>query len=118
MKELICIVCPKGCHLTVDENDGFKVFGYSCERGKEYGKNEFTDPRRVITSTVKIKGGLHNRLPVKTSSAVKKDDIFKVMEIIKTVELEAPVSVGDIIVPNIAESGCDLISTKTVEKIK
>ena len=25
MKELICIVCPKGCRLHVDENDGYKV---------------------------------------------------------------------------------------------
>ena len=39
MKELICIVCPKGCHLKVDENNDYKVSGNACERGAEYGKN-------------------------------------------------------------------------------
>ena len=40
MKELNCIVCPKGCHLKVDENNDYKVSGNACERGAEYGKNE------------------------------------------------------------------------------
>lgn len=118
MKELICIVCPKGCHLKVDEENNFSVTGNSCERGKEYGKNELTDPRRIITSSVKIEGGLYNRLPVKTDKSVKKNDIFKIMEIIKTVRVSAPVKCGDVLVENIAQSGADLISTKNVEKIK
>ena len=25
MTELICIVCPKGCHLKVDEENGYAV---------------------------------------------------------------------------------------------
>ena len=40
MKELICIVCPKGCHLKVDEENGCAVTGNGCPRGAEYGKNE------------------------------------------------------------------------------
>ena len=27
MKELICIVCPKGCYLRVDEENGYAVTG-------------------------------------------------------------------------------------------
>ena len=30
-KELVCIVCPRGCHLTIDENNN--VTGNSCPRG-------------------------------------------------------------------------------------
>ena len=33
MKELICIVCPRGCHLLVDEEHGYAVSGISCQRG-------------------------------------------------------------------------------------
>ena len=40
MKELICIVCPNGCHLKVDEENGYNVTGNKCERGAEYGKAE------------------------------------------------------------------------------
>ena len=67
MTDLICIVCPKGCHLHVDEENGYAVTGNSCPRGADYGKKELVNPTRVITSTVKITGGIHNRLPVKTA---------------------------------------------------
>ena len=53
MKELICIVCPKGCHLKVDEENGCAVTGNGCPRGAEYGKSELLHPTRVLTSTVK-----------------------------------------------------------------
>ncbi len=56
MKELICIVCPKGCHLRVDEDNGYAVTGNGCPRGAEYGKIELTHPTRVVTSTVKCRG--------------------------------------------------------------
>lgn len=57
MKELICIVCPKGCHLKVDEENGYAVTGNTCLKGEEYGKNELLNPMRVVTSTVKAEGG-------------------------------------------------------------
>ena len=72
MKELICIVCPKGCHLKVDENDNYRVEGHGCVRGEAYGKKELTDPTRVITSTVKVTGALYARCPVKTAAPIPK----------------------------------------------
>ena len=70
MTELICIVCPKGCRLKVDEENGYVVSGNSCPRGAEYGINELLNPVRTVTSTVAIEGGIHRRLPVKTSRPV------------------------------------------------
>ena len=29
MTDLICIVCPKGCHLKVDEENGYKAVSYT-----------------------------------------------------------------------------------------
>ena len=80
MKELICIVCPKGCHLKVDEENGCSVTGNSCPRGAEYGKMELTHPTRVVTSTVRCQGGLYPRCPVKTDRAVPKELVFDVMK--------------------------------------
>ena len=65
MTELICIVCPKGCHLKVDEENGYAVTGNSCERGAAYGKKELVNPTRVVTSTVRIEGAALRRLPVR-----------------------------------------------------
>ena len=72
MKELICIVCPKGCHLKVDEENGYAVTGNSCPRGAEYGKKELVNPTRVITSTVKVEGGALRRVSVKTTATFRR----------------------------------------------
>ena len=53
MKELVCIVCPRGCRLKVDEENDFAVTGNTCPRGAEYGRNEIMAPTRVLTSTVR-----------------------------------------------------------------
>lgn len=66
MRELICITCPKGCHLKVDEENDYKVTGNGCPRGAIYGKKECTHPTRVVTSTVKIVGAEIERLSVKS----------------------------------------------------
>lgn len=72
MTELICITCPKGCHLTVDEENDYAVKGNACPRGAEYGKNELKNPKRVVTSTVKTTSEEHPRCPVKTNGAIPK----------------------------------------------
>ena len=79
IKELICICCPKGCHLRVDTANDYAVTGNACPNGAAYGKEELTHPTRIITSTVRITGGLYPRCPVKTAQAVPKETMFSVM---------------------------------------
>jgi len=114
MKELICIVCPKGCHLKVDEENNYAVTGQGCERGAEYGKKELTAPTRVITSTVKVSGGLYARCPVKTAAPIPKALIFEAMKLLDNVELKAPVRVGDIVVDDICGTGIPFIAARNL----
>jgi len=114
MKELICIVCPRGCHLEVDEERDYQTSGNHCDRGVEYARSELISPVRTITSTVKILGGCYPRLPVKTSSAIPKALMTEAMKIINTVCVTAPVRTGDILVKNIVNSGADLIATRSM----
>ncbi|GAA0121023.1 MAG: DUF1667 domain-containing protein [Clostridium argentinense] len=114
IKELICIVCPRGCHLEIDVDNGYKVSGNSCPRGIEYGVKELTSPTRVVTSTVKIKGGIHNRLPVKTNGAIPKELNFECMKLLDDVEVSSPVKVGDVIIENVLGTGIDLIATRNM----
>ena len=37
IKELICICCPKGCHLRVDTANDYAVTGNACPNGAAYG---------------------------------------------------------------------------------
>ncbi len=115
MKELICIVCPKGCHMKVDEDNGYTVTGNGCPRGGEYGKTELTCPTRVVTSTVRCTGGAYPRCPVKTAGAVPKGRIFDVMAELDKVELTAPVKVGQVVVENVCGTGVDVVSARTVQ---
>ena len=97
MKDLICIMCPKGCHLKVDEEHGYTVTGNRCPRGAEYGHNELKNPTRVITSTVRLRSKSACRLPVKTDGQIPKYMMKEAMRLLDKVEVTAPVHVGDVV---------------------
>lgn len=114
MKELVCIVCPKGCRLHVDEENDFAVTGNSCPRGAEYGHNEIKNPTRVLTSTVKLTGGLYRRCPVKTEKAVPKGKLMEIMQELNAVSLSSPVKIGQVALENAAGTGVNVIVTKNL----
>ena len=113
-KQVTCTECPVGCLVTV-EYDGEKILsvtGNSCPRGKAYAENEVVCPRRIVTSTVRLTDG--RMLPVKTDRAVKKSEIFTVMEKIKGLRITPPVRIGEILQKEITE-GCHLVATGEAE---
>ena len=114
MKEIVCIVCPKGCRLHVDDEHDFAVTGNSCPRGAAYGKNEIQNPTRVLTSTVKLTGGAYRRCPVKTDAAVPKGKLLEIMQELNQVELSSPVQIGQIALRNAAGTGANVIVTKAL----
>ena len=117
MKELICITCPKGCHLKVDE-ETFAVTGNSCPRGAVYGADELRDPVRVVTSTVVVAPvpsagtNLPRRLPVKTDRPIPKGKMFEVMAEIAKLRVKPPVKVGDILISHVAGTDGNVVATK------
>lgn len=114
MTNLICITCPNGCHLTVDENNGFKVSGNRCERGVTYAKHELTSPERVLTSTVKLSGGAHRRLPVKSSKPLPKGKLVEAVRSLDSVEVISPIKCGDIIIKDVLGTGADIVATRSL----
>ena len=113
MKEMICIVCPVGCRMEVDEVT-YDVGGNKCPKGAVYGKKELVSPTRIITSTVKINNAIHNRLPVKTSSEVPKEKIFEIMRVINKFEISSPVYVGEVLIKNVLGTGVDIVATRNM----
>ena len=116
MRELTCIVCPKGCRLKVDEANGWSVTGNACPRGAQYGKAECTAPTRVVTSTVRIEGGTHRRIPVKTSAPLPRDKVFQAMGLLDGVCLRAPVEAHATVLRDVLETGVDFITTRGMQK--
>lgn len=115
MTEMICIVCPKGCRLKVDENNGFAVSGNACERGETYGRQELQNPTRTLTSTVRVTGGQLSRCPVRTSEPIPKRLIFEAMEQVNALSVQAPVHIGQVLISNLLDTGADLIVTREIE---
>ena len=113
MKELTCIVCPRGCRLKVD--DDLNVTGNFCPRGAQYAKDELTDPKRMITSFVRVKNRKDTVVSVKTSTASPKGMIFEVMEEINKVGVDAPTHIGDIAIKNVLGTGADIVITKNID---
>ena len=112
MKELICIVCPRGCHLSVD--DELNVTGNFCPRGAIYAKNELTHPTRTLTTTVRIISKEEVALPVKSDNPLPKEKIFDAMELINKTCVKAPIKIGDIIIKNIFGLDVNIVATKDI----
>ena len=116
MKNIICTLCPKGCHLSVDL-ENMTVSGNNCPRGVQYGISELTAPMRTLTSTVKIDGAICRRCPVRTSADVPREKVADIMKLLDTVEINAPVKLGDVIFENVLDTGADIIITRNLNKI-
>ena len=117
-KKFICIICPNGCEIEVrySEKGIEKVSGNLCERGLDYVKKELFSPERSVTSSVEVRNGSLPLVSVKTSKPIPKEKIFAVMDEIASIEVEAPIRIGDVIVRDILGTGADIIATKNVDK--
>lgn len=113
---LICIGCPLGCPITVEKNGDeiVSVTGNTCKNGDKYARKEVTNPTRIVTSSVPVIGGDERMVSCKTAQDVPKGSIFAVVGALKDVTVSAPVAIGDVILPNAAGTGVDVIATKNI----
>ena len=114
MKNIICITCPRGCHMSVDEDNGYTVTGNSCPRGVVYGRNELLHPVRMVTSTVRVDDAKVPRLPVKTDKPIPKSKIRECMALINGIVVEGSVEVGQILAANIMGTEVNIVATKNL----
>lgn len=111
-KDFICIVCPRGCQVHVDDHN--HISGNKCPRGKTYVETELKNPTRILTTTVKTIFKNRPRVSCKTDQPIPKALLFKAMEIINQVEINQPLKIGDVIVEDILHTGVNIVLTKSV----
>ncbi len=110
-----CTVCPVSCDLTLrDEGGELTVSG--CKRGEIHAKSEYTDPKRMLTTTVVLKGADIARLPVISTAPVPKGAMAECLKRIYKTEVDAPVKAGDAIIKNILDTGVDIIAARTLDR--
>lgn len=100
--------------MTAEITEGVaEVKGNACKRGEEYAVAEMTAPKRTVTSIVRVANRYDTMVSVKTSAPIPKENIFDVMEKIRAAEVNAPVAIGDVIIPDLF--GVDIVATKDVK---
>ena len=114
MRNITCIICPRGCGLTVEETaDGLKVLGNVCPRGEKYAIEECTHPVRTVTSFIRVENREDTMVSVKTSAPIPKERMFEAMKIIRSAKAEAPIAIGDVLLADVF--GADIIATKSID---
>lgn len=118
-EKVICVTCPKGCTLEVtkDGNTIIKVEN-GCKRGHQYAQQELTDPRRMVASSIQVRGGLHPLLPVYTSAPFPKARIPELLRVLRQIEITAPVLMDQIILENVLDSGIDVQASRNIHTLE
>ena len=115
MREILCIVCPNGCRMSVEELGGeLQISGNLCKRGKDFAEKEIKNPVRTLTSTVRTIFPSMPVLPVRTSAEIPKGKIFDLMRFLGGICLDKPVEIGGLVAHNALGLGCDIIATDSV----
>ena len=118
-----CTTCPSECLLTVGVErsaDGAvvevrSVAGNSCPRGDTFAHQELTCPMRVLTTTVAVSGGDEALLPVRTAEAIPLSLHAQAMDLIRGLVVKAPIHMGDVVLPNLLDTGTDLIASMDID---
>lgn len=114
----LCIGCPLGCRLEVEARDGdiVEVRGASCKVGDKFARQEHVDPRRVVTTTVAVTGGVWARLPVKTKGDVPKGVVVDLCRHLHGLTFEAPVTMGQVIAADVLGTGVDVVASRDLPR--
>jgi CxxC motif-containing protein len=117
-KHFTCVICPLGCEIDVELQGGNVVSmeGNKCQKGKEFVLQEVEEPMRILTTTVPIKGAKWAMLPVRTDKAIPKRLLFKVIEQLADIELQAPVKMYDVIVKDVAGTDANIVATRNMAR--
>ncbi len=113
---LICIGCPLGCPLEAELENGqvLSVCGHTCKNGEKYARKELASPTRIVTTTVKVTGGVLPVVSVKTASDIPKEKMRACIQALRAVELAAPVEIGTVVLSDVVGTGVAVVATKTV----
>jgi len=114
--KMICIDCPIGCEINVT-HDGkivLEIDGNKCKKAIDYAETEITDPRRMVITTVRVRGGFHHLVPVRSTEPVPKTKIFSILKKLRKVELKTPVKIHQVVLPDAVGTGIDIVTSRSL----
>ena len=117
VKVIRCIVCPTGCQIqAIKKGSEIEFEGYTCKRGLEYAQQEYYEPKRILTTTIRVENGFLPLVPVRTDKPILKDKINDALNEIANTQVKAPIEMGDILIENILGLESNIIASRNLIK--
>jgi CxxC motif-containing protein len=118
---LTCILCPNGCELQVSwegtpTTESLSLEGNLCPKGLSYALGELTNPQRTLTTSVRVRHGVERLASVKTASPIARSALGGVRAALQSIVLDAPVSIGDVVLSDVDGTGVDVVITRAVAR--
>lgn len=115
VKVIRCIVCPTGCQIQAISKGSDIVFeGYTCKRGLEYAQQEYFEPKRILTTTIRVENGFLPLIPVRTDKPILKVKLNEVLNEIAKTQVNAPIQMGDILIENVLGLESNVIASRNL----
>ncbi len=119
IKVIRCIVCPTGCEIQAKQGaKGVEFDGYTCKRGLEYAEQEFYEPKRILTSTIRVENGFLPLVPIRTDKPILKEKLNEALNVIAATIIKAPIKMGDVLIENILGLEANVIASRDLIELK
>jgi len=120
-RQMTCILCPNGCEIDVrwtgtPTDETIRVEGNLCPRGVGFALEELTHPKRTLTTSVLVRGGVEPQASVKTAAPIPRESIEMARREVARVTLDAPVAIGQIVLVDAAGTGVPVAVTRAVPR--
>jgi CxxC motif-containing protein len=112
-EKIICIGCPLGCRTALkinDQGEVAEITGYKCKEGRQYVSEEYRNPARILTATILTENSFRPLLPIRTNRPILKTKLREATLALARVKVKPPVRVGQVILPNLLNSGVDVVA--------
>jgi CxxC motif-containing protein len=113
-EKIVCIGCPLGCRATLRidrRGDVVKITGHKCKEGRQYVLEEYRNPVRILTATIRTEKSPRPLLPVRTNRPILKLKLKEATLALARLKAKPPVKMGEVILPNLLDSGIDVVAT-------
>lgn len=91
--------------------------GYTCKRGLEYAQQEYYEPKRILTTTVRVENGFLPLVPVRTDKPILKDKLSDAMKLIAEKKVKAPIKMGQILIKNVLNTDANVIASRDLVRL-
>jgi len=118
-RHFVCVTCPVGCNIEakVRGTELLTLVGNRCARGVDFVKEELTAPRRMLTTTVRVRGAALPLVPVRSEAPVPKGRLLEIAAHLRDVVLDAPVAEHQVVCADVLGTGVDIIASRALERV-